>query len=695
MAEAEQIGAAIRFVPVTCQGNTYVEAPEASALAPEATWYQYLNPYISRHHQQQEATVMLKGALYKTIVYVPKNENDFSYVLVDDDDRPSARDEKRAHTPPPPIDDYLNATFDKVSKTEALYPDQTTYVLNQFVRPTLESVAPTLEREVLEWNQLQDIPRFVMVGLPGSGKTTCLRRLVLELIQKATTDDSVIPIYVELRQFADRCTTDYSLRALVASRQGLLGTDAIHTLCAGGRLALFLDGMDELPEDISFQIMQSLESSATRYPRLKICVATRPPVPKEPYFQSFWKVHLRPFSLPQIREWCSTHFLDKTSWSSFIEHVEDRPDVAELISNPLLLSIATSLFRRYSILPTAPSELYRTWTKALLSDWDAVRGICRGTESVASPSVVRTTLRRIAFQLLVARRSEFDANDLARWMAEEGTTIDATRVLSSISAATGLVTETSCGNWTISYRGMKDFFCALYLVESTRDVSKLIEGKIAMRSWHRPLELSCALTTDCSILVSAILGEKSLSQQRKGWLIANALADNVSISEKVAGKCAINLSGCLEQIRFGSHTHGKSDRYLTAFLRRISHVRSMSVRRFLSDRLELSSDSFLRHTARLIAAPSKSATFTTQTMAAIKENVYSMSSGLKGTVKWFNGAKGYGFISHQNGADVFVHSSAIRNNRNARLSQGEAVDFDLLNGPDGPVAENVRRRKDR
>jgi cold shock protein len=58
-----------------------------------------------------------------------------------------------------------------------------------------------------------------------------------------------------------------------------------------------------------------------------------------------------------------------------------------------------------------------------------------------------------------------------------------------------------------------------------------------------------------------------------------------------------------------------------------------------------------------------------------------------GTVKWFNNTKGYGFISQQTGADVFVHYSAIREKGYRTLREGEQVEFDIKMGPRGPQAE--------
>jgi len=62
----------------------------------------------------------------------------------------------------------------------------------------------------------------------------------------------------------------------------------------------------------------------------------------------------------------------------------------------------------------------------------------------------------------------------------------------------------------------------------------------------------------------------------------------------------------------------------------------------------------------------------------------------QGTVKWFNDAKGYGFISRQNGEDVFVHYSAIQSGGFRSLQEGQAVQFNVVKGPKGWQAENVQ-----
>jgi CspA family cold shock protein len=66
-----------------------------------------------------------------------------------------------------------------------------------------------------------------------------------------------------------------------------------------------------------------------------------------------------------------------------------------------------------------------------------------------------------------------------------------------------------------------------------------------------------------------------------------------------------------------------------------------------------------------------------------------MAERIIGTVKWFNGSKGYGFIEREGGADVFVHYSAIEGAGYRNLEEGQRVEFTVEQGAKGPQASNV------
>lgn len=64
---------------------------------------------------------------------------------------------------------------------------------------------------------------------------------------------------------------------------------------------------------------------------------------------------------------------------------------------------------------------------------------------------------------------------------------------------------------------------------------------------------------------------------------------------------------------------------------------------------------------------------------------------ITGTVKWFNDAKGYGFLAHDGGPDVFVHFSAIQSSGFKSLAEGDKVEFEIVQGDKGPQAADVTK----
>jgi len=62
---------------------------------------------------------------------------------------------------------------------------------------------------------------------------------------------------------------------------------------------------------------------------------------------------------------------------------------------------------------------------------------------------------------------------------------------------------------------------------------------------------------------------------------------------------------------------------------------------------------------------------------------------IKGTVKWFNNTKGYGFVGREDGPDVFIHFSAIQNEGYKSLQEGDNVEFEIVQGQKGPQAADV------
>jgi CspA family cold shock protein len=98
----------------------------------------------------------------------------------------------------------------------------------------------------------------------------------------------------------------------------------------------------------------------------------------------------------------------------------------------------------------------------------------------------------------------------------------------------------------------------------------------------------------------------------------------------------------------------------------------------------------LRKTNLACDASVKESTFSPHARYGIKEG-RRLVAQYKGKVKWFNNAKGYGFIGRDDGPDVFVHYSAIQLDGYKSLKEGDEVEFDIVQGQKGPQADSVTR----
>jgi len=95
----------------------------------------------------------------------------------------------------------------------------------------------------------------------------------------------------------------------------------------------------------------------------------------------------------------------------------------------------------------------------------------------------------------------------------------------------------------------------------------------------------------------------------------------------------------------------------------------------------------------LCASPARITACTVSTSNQLverKERIASMAKE-RGTVKWFNASKGYGFIQREQGGDIFVHHTAIQSEGFRTLNEGDAVEFEVTQGPKGLQASNVSR----
>ncbi len=105
----------------------------------------------------------------------------------------------------------------------------------------------------------------------------------------------------------------------------------------------------------------------------------------------------------------------------------------------------------------------------------------------------------------------------------------------------------------------------------------------------------------------------------------------------------------------------------------------------------LTANFILLHSAQFIFIDGTAGVFIRRPWSANLSGSHGRATAVRGTVKWFNNSKGYGFIGRDDGPDVFVHYSAITGDGYRTLQEGDPVEFEIVQGPKGPQAANVQK----
>jgi hypothetical protein len=260
-------------------------------------------------------------------------------------------------------------------------------------------------RAVVDEHKLSD-RHYVVIGNPGAGKSTYVRRLVHQLSLNTTDQHKPVPLLIELKEH-QRPTVDYATiiaAELCVSTQLNITREVVETLLTLGSALVIFDGLDEVV-DLSDRrrVADSIEVFAQRFPLARILVTCR----QETYFSSSLRAESFPvYALPEFNRTQVANY--SHSWFSLVsnnkakgkilayEFLEDSSHVSELRSNPLMLSLLCMLYRYSGYIPENLPDVYEECSELLLERWDSVN---RVPSSVRSHRILRHLLQQLAQEL--------------------------------------------------------------------------------------------------------------------------------------------------------------------------------------------------------------------------------------------------------------------------------------------------------
>lgn len=359
--------------------------------------------------------------------------------------------------------------------------------------------------------------RVALLADPGAGKTTLLRHLTFRIARGEFTGPLTLPVYVELRRFAEAGadTLVDHVAAEWRDRYGFPDARAYleHEL-ESGRCALLLDGLDEVLDGVADGTDAPLDSViaeigrlATRYPIAPIAVTCRRAAWRGelPAFRTF---EVQGFTWPQARLFIDRWFERAPGRGEGLRRVlATNPRMRTLAANPLLLSLITVVYDRTLELPERRAELFRRWVDVLLHEWDSLREIrCYG-ELTADRA--RDLLQEVAWHFHRQGLRCFPEAELLEVIGRHLPSINlqphqAPGVLDEITTPYGLLTAQVPGRYGFSHRALQEYFTAT-AGQHTGRVAELVRQRHDPW-WEEVLSLAAGRAEDASALLLGILG---------------------------------------------------------------------------------------------------------------------------------------------------------------------------------------------
>ncbi|MEQ8438062.1 MAG: NACHT domain-containing protein [Ilumatobacter fluminis] len=344
---------------------------------------------------------------------------------------------------------------------------------------------------VMTESELQRSTNSVLVlGDPGSGKTTALKRLVLAMfdeIPAVPEADLSFPVVVVCRE-VDWARTD--LCHVVAERFGVNLDRVLSTLDASSGEVLVLtaelvdqaksliviDGLDEVAPKYRADLLQDIQRLHRLLSLSRVICSSRSG--SAPHIEGFFTLELLPLTSEQRAEIVSRRLDDQLG---FWDLVGQSGFDSQLLDRPLFLNHLVRVFEATGAIADRPSDLYGQLVRLMIHEWDEQRRVRRRSEIKGfDATTMEAVLREIAFRLTQIGWSVFTDNDLQDVMADVGEAFelgskDSRRVLREVEAQSGFITESASG-YQFAHYTLQEHLCAQNIVlrPNHRSIERLL-----------------------------------------------------------------------------------------------------------------------------------------------------------------------------------------------------------------------------
>ncbi len=385
--------------------------------------------------------------------------------------------------------------------------------------------------------QIANDKQYLMVlGGPGIGKSTFLRKVGLEALKKkeAKFKHKCTPVFLELK----RCTDDLiDIEALIADEFKTCGyprpEQRAKTTLKSGKLLILLDGLDEVPAMNVDNVICKIEDFVDRYNQNRFIVSCRMAA-RTRRLKQFTDVEIAEFDDSQIKAYIDNWFAStpelqqrqpnekmKTAeqcWQALNEHCFEA--TKELARNPLLLAFLCMAYNDLGNFPENRVDLYEKVLNIIIKEWEAEKGAPR--DSSVNQYLNILTEKRLLYEIAMKNfemdRLFFSESELVDHIQEFGERsanippiFDASKILETIVVEQGLLVERGSGVYSFFHLTFHEYLTANYIVENTGSIHALVTQYLHDERWREVFLLTAELMPEADDFLMKMKTEVSKS----------------------------------------------------------------------------------------------------------------------------------------------------------------------------------------
>lgn len=417
------------------------------------------------------------------------------------------------------------------------------------------------------------------LGRPGVGKTTFLKHLAIQC-NRGEFAAQQVPMFITLRDFAEESRERGRVSLLHFIRQawltaGVPNLSGLKTLLQEGRILLLLDGLDEVLNQDSTNVLREIRKFSEKYHKNQFVVSCRTAAQRL-QLPGFTDVEIAPFTQAQITTFAQKWFValakrnpqtGQAQSRQFIQKL-DLPEnwqFRQLVVTPLFLHLACWMFQGQEKFPAKRSEFYKQGLDLLLGKWDEAKGIDRDDvyRDFRLPQKLRL-LSQLAAVTFEQGQYFFEQRIIEQYIEEYLRTLPGARLeaeelqlvseamLKAIEAQHGILIERARGIFSFSYLAFQEYFTARKIVAShnLRALEQAIEGLVSHITdphWREVFLLTVAMLRSADSLVQvmkqeidALVADDPYLQEFLMW--ANQKSQTIPSQPKVATTRAFYLA---------------------------------------------------------------------------------------------------------------------------------------------------------